>query len=93
MSVSLFYDYIVIFLGKDYHDERGFKVVSILLLANLFLGIYYNLSIWYKLSEKTKTLKIGEIPMKLELLKVGQKRDVISAAFHVIVGKSKPPYV
>jgi len=24
------------------------------LLANLFLGIYYNLSIWYKLTEKTK---------------------------------------
>ena len=42
------------FLGKDYHDERGFLVVSILLLANLFLGIYYNLSIWYKLTEKTK---------------------------------------
>ena len=28
--------------------------MSILLLANLFLGIYYNLSIWYKLTEKTK---------------------------------------
>ena len=24
------------------------------MLANLFLGIYYNLSIWYKLTEKTK---------------------------------------
>ncbi|MEO6069024.1 MAG: polysaccharide biosynthesis C-terminal domain-containing protein, partial [Chitinophagaceae bacterium] len=28
-------------------------VVPILLLANMFLGIYYNLSIWYKLSNKT----------------------------------------
>ena len=28
--------------------------MSILLLANLFLGIYYNLSIWYKLTGKTK---------------------------------------
>ena len=28
-------------------------VVSILLLANFFLGIYYNLSIWFKLTEKT----------------------------------------
>jgi O-antigen/teichoic acid export membrane protein len=29
------------------------KVVPILLLANMFLGIYYNLSIWYKLTSKT----------------------------------------
>jgi O-antigen/teichoic acid export membrane protein len=32
---------------------NGLKVVPILLLANMFLGIYYSLSIWYKLSNKT----------------------------------------
>ena len=31
----------------------GLKVVPILLLANVLLGVYYNLSIWYKLSHKT----------------------------------------
>lgn len=31
----------------------GLGVVPILLLANIFLGIYYNLSIWYKLGNKT----------------------------------------
>jgi O-antigen/teichoic acid export membrane protein len=31
----------------------GLIVVPILLLANLFLGIYYNLSIWFKLTDKT----------------------------------------
>ena len=31
----------------------GLSVVPILLMANMFLGIYYNLSIWYKLSNKT----------------------------------------
>ena len=31
----------------------GLRVVPILLMANIFLGIYYNLSIWYKLSNKT----------------------------------------
>lgn len=31
----------------------GLKVVPILLIANMFLGVYYNLSIWYKLSNKT----------------------------------------
>ena len=54
LGVTIFYEFIKGFLGSDYHDERGFEVVSILLLANLFLGIYYNLSIWYKLTEKTK---------------------------------------
>ncbi|MBM3160658.1 MAG: polysaccharide biosynthesis protein [Bacteroidetes bacterium] len=32
----------------------GLNIVPILLLANVFLGIYYNQSIWYKLSGKTK---------------------------------------
>jgi O-antigen/teichoic acid export membrane protein len=32
----------------------GLPVVPILLLANVFLGIYYNQSIWYKLSGKTQ---------------------------------------
>ena len=54
LFVSLFYEFIIIFLGENYHDPRGFKTVSILLAANLFLGIYYNLSIWFKLSEKTR---------------------------------------
>lgn len=31
----------------------GLKVVPILLVANMCLGVYYNLSIWYKLSHKT----------------------------------------
>lgn len=31
----------------------GLPVVPVLLLANMFLGIYYNLSIWYKVSHKT----------------------------------------
>lgn len=39
------------FIGPKYWS--GLAVVPILLLANMFLGIYYNLSIWYKLSHKT----------------------------------------
>lgn len=53
LMVTIFYDFIVLFIGSSYHDERGFLVVSILLLANLFLGIFFNLSIWYKLIDKT----------------------------------------
>lgn len=32
----------------------GLGVVPVLLTANLFLGIYYNLSVWYKLADQTK---------------------------------------
>jgi O-antigen/teichoic acid export membrane protein len=53
LAVTIFYDFVIGFLGPSYHDERGFLVVSILLLANLFLGVFFNLSIWYKLTEKT----------------------------------------
>ena len=54
LVVTTFYDFFINFLGSKYHDERGFLVVSLLLFANFFLGIYYNLSIWYKLTEKTR---------------------------------------
>ncbi len=40
-----------ILVGKDYWEGRG--VIPVLMLANLFLGVYYNLSIWYKLTGKT----------------------------------------
>ncbi|MEE3037795.1 MAG: oligosaccharide flippase family protein [Bacteroidota bacterium] len=53
LSVCMYFDLVKQFIGSDFHDERGGLIVPILLLANLFLGVYYNLSIWYKLSEKT----------------------------------------
>jgi O-antigen/teichoic acid export membrane protein len=40
-----------ILVGKNYWEGRG--VIPVLILANLFLGVYYNLSIWYKLTGKT----------------------------------------
>lgn len=40
-----------LFLTKNYWP--GLRIVPIMLLANLFIGIYLNLSIWYKLSGKT----------------------------------------
>ena len=42
-----------LFLGnKEYY--KALAIVPIILVANLFLGIYNNLSIWYKLIDKTK---------------------------------------
>jgi len=52
LLVSLYLPVIKYFIGETYW--AGLKVVPILLLANIFLGIYYNLSIWYKLGNKTK---------------------------------------
>lgn len=37
-----------------FEDPKGLYVVPILLMANMFLGIYYNLSIWYRLTNNTK---------------------------------------
>ncbi|MFC2110250.1 lipopolysaccharide biosynthesis protein [Bacteroidota bacterium] len=42
-----------LFLGsKEYYT--ALSIVPIILIANLFLGIYNNLSIWYKLTDKTR---------------------------------------
>lgn len=51
LVVSLFIPVWKNFIGPKYWD--GLSVVPILLLANMFLGIYYNLSVWYKLGSKT----------------------------------------
>jgi O-antigen/teichoic acid export membrane protein len=40
------------FVGASY--RAGLGVVPILLLANLCLGVFFNLSIWYKLTEQTR---------------------------------------
>lgn len=37
--------------NKEYHE--GLFVVPILLLANICLGLYYNFSVWFKVSDRT----------------------------------------
>lgn len=51
LGITLFIDIFKIIIGSEYHS--GLKVVPSVLLANLFMGIYFNLSLWYKLSDKT----------------------------------------
>ena len=51
LGVMLFLNVIKYFIGSSYHE--GLAIVPILLLANLCLGIYYNVAIWYKLTNKT----------------------------------------
>lgn len=54
LSVMLFLDIWKYFMGVKRHPEylEGLKIVPLLMLDKIFLGIYYNLSIWYKLTNK-----------------------------------------
>ena len=52
LGVMLNIDIIKYLITSSYWP--GLKIVPILLIANMFLGIFYNLSIWYKLTDKTK---------------------------------------
>lgn len=49
--MALFIDLFKYFIGAEFRE--GLVVVPILLIANLLLGIYVNLSVWYKLSDRT----------------------------------------
>lgn len=51
LLVTLYIDFFKYFIGGEFRS--GLHVVPILLLANLFLGVYVNLSIWYKLTDRT----------------------------------------
>jgi len=51
LGITLFIDVFKIIIGSEYHS--GLQVVPAVLMANLFMGIYFNLSLWYKLSDKT----------------------------------------
>jgi O-antigen/teichoic acid export membrane protein len=49
LFVMLYLDVLKYFI-QDPTMWVGLKIVPILLFANIFVGVYYNLSIWYKLS-------------------------------------------
>jgi O-antigen/teichoic acid export membrane protein len=52
LGVMLNIDVIKHFIGTRFYS--GIGIVPVLLLANLFLGMIFNLSIWYKLNNMTK---------------------------------------
>jgi O-antigen/teichoic acid export membrane protein len=51
LLVTLYIDFFKYFMGEEF--RAGLNVVPILLMANLCFGLYVNLSIWYKLTDKT----------------------------------------
>ncbi|MFZ4425886.1 MAG: lipopolysaccharide biosynthesis protein [Saprospiraceae bacterium] len=51
LGIMLYLDLIAFLIGPKYREATG--IVPILLMAYLFLGIYYCFSVWYKLADKT----------------------------------------
>ncbi len=51
LAVLQYIDLIRFFVGKDFRE--GISMAPVLLIAFYFLGLYYNVSIWYKLKDKT----------------------------------------
>ncbi len=51
LGITLFMDIFKYFIGPAFW--AGLMIVPIVLAAKLFLGIFYNLSVWYKLTNKT----------------------------------------
>lgn len=54
ITVTVFSDLLKTLLIRDPSYWHAMTVVPMILLANLFLGIYHNLSVWYKVSDRTK---------------------------------------
>jgi O-antigen/teichoic acid export membrane protein len=52
LTVNLYIDLFKHFIGKNFHE--GLNIVPVILFANLLLGVFFNLSIWYKLKNLTK---------------------------------------
>lgn len=53
LVISLFLEDFGLLLRSPVY-RTGLAVVPILLLANLFLGVYYNASVWFKLTDRTR---------------------------------------
>ncbi|MBI9066284.1 MAG: polysaccharide biosynthesis C-terminal domain-containing protein [Salinivirgaceae bacterium] len=51
LLVTLYIDIFKYFIGEKFRD--GLFIVPIILFANMFLGIFYNLSVWYKINNRT----------------------------------------
>jgi len=53
LGILLFIDVVKYFIGPEFWV--GLHVVPVLLMANILLGLYYNFSVWYRLTDRTST--------------------------------------
>ena len=52
LAVIFYLDILKFLIGRDYW--AGLRVVPIVMTAEMFMGIYFNLSFWYKLTDDTR---------------------------------------
>lgn len=52
LTVVFYLDILKYILAPDYWE--GLRVVPIVMAAEIFMGVYFNLSFWYKLTDETK---------------------------------------
>ena len=52
LAVMFYLDVLRYLIGEDYWP--GLRVVPIVMMAEIFMGIYFNLSFWYKLIDETR---------------------------------------
>lgn len=51
LGIVFYLDVLKLIINKSYHE--GLAIVPVVLVSYLFQGVYFNLSLWYKLIEKT----------------------------------------
>jgi O-antigen/teichoic acid export membrane protein len=54
LAVIVFADVLKVLIVRNEAYWEAMPVVPILILASFFLGIYHNLSVWYKVTDKTR---------------------------------------
>ncbi|MDE7410893.1 MAG: oligosaccharide flippase family protein [Paramuribaculum sp.] len=51
LVVMFYLDFLRYFIASDYFS--GLKVVPVIMIAEFFFGVFFNLSLWYKLTDRT----------------------------------------
>ncbi|MEN8201746.1 MAG: oligosaccharide flippase family protein [Bacteroidota bacterium] len=87
LLVNIYLDYFILFIGKSFRE--GSEIVPVVLMANLIMGIFFNLSIWYKLTNKTHfgailVLTGAAITILINVLFIPRYGYVASAWAHLI---------
>lgn len=67
IGIMLYIDIIALFIGPAFRS--GIGIVPILLIAYIFLGLFYSFSVWYKLTDQTRIG--GRIALIGSLLTIG----------------------
>jgi O-antigen/teichoic acid export membrane protein len=88
LIISLFLDYFIAIIGKNYRS--GLYIVPYLCIAYYLLGIFYNLSTWYKLTDKTYLASYvsitGAVATVISTYLLIPYFDILAGALGTIVG-------